>query len=205
MANIETFPPYKIVLNLNIDFATMYKKINEFNKTYEEKLIKVYALSEPNRITQFEFNGDVYSKELNSYTKNDTSITEEEYNTAILNYRADEEEKLKNEKYAVSNILYVSSDTHRYQVTTLYNEIMCQMNSYATKHKRSYTVASDGSYSSCSDIFYFEDTIVPMNVFASLRKEYPYFMDYVDTLELRNSSDTTLVTFKRLQEPTIEL
>jgi hypothetical protein len=208
MAYVEIYPPYKVVLNVKTSFATAYKKITDFNKTYQEDLIKIYAFSEPIRVTQFEFNDIVYSKELNSYKKGYkssedgdiqyTSIDEDEYITAIEAYRKSELDKLNAERDSMLDILYVSDEKYKYQVPTLYNEIMNQMNTYAPKHKREYVANQEGVYTSCKDIFYFDDTIVPMNIFAYLRKEYPYFMNYIDTFELQNEDDIILVDFKKV-------
>lgn len=196
MAYVETYPQYKVVINVKTSFATTYKKITDFNKNYQEQLIKIYALSEPIRVTQFEFNGDVYSRELNSYQKNGVTIDEESYISAIKAYRISELDKLNAKRDDMLDILYVSGEKHKYQVPTLYNEIMNQMNTYAPKHKRAYVADSEGNYTSCQDIFYFDDTIVPMNIFAFLRKEYPYFMNYIDIFVLKNENDVTLVDFK---------
>lgn len=206
MAYVETYPQYKVVLNVKTSFVTAYKKITDFNKNYQEQLIKIYAFSEPIRVTQFEFNDIVYSKELNSYKKGYkssedddiqyTSIDEDEYITAIEAYRKSELDKLNAKRDDMLDILYVSGEKHKYQVPTLYNEIMNQMNTYAPKHKRFYVADSEGNYTSCQDIFYFDDTIVPMNIFAFLRKEYPYFMNYIDIFVLKNENDVTLVDFK---------
>lgn len=208
MAYVETYPPYKVVLNVKTSFATAYKKVTDFNKTYQEELIKIYALSEPIRVTQFEFNDIVYSKELNSYRKGYKSsedgdiqyesIKEDEYITAIEAYRKSELDKLNAKRDSMLDILYVSGEKHKYQVPTLYNEIMNQMNTYAPKHKREYVANQDGVYTSCTDIFYFDDTIVPMNIFAFLRKEYPYFMNYIDTFKLQDETDKLLVDFKKV-------
>lgn len=199
MAYVETFPPYKVVLEFKPSFLTSYMKISEYNRTYEEKLIKIYARSEPIRVTQFEFNGALYSKELNSYTKKiektgssneyvTITIEEDDYNAAIEAFRTSELEKLHAERTAILDILYASGINYRYQLPTLYKEIMNQMNTYALKHKRSYNFDSEGNYNH-TDYFYFDDTIVPMNIFAFLRKEYPYFMECIQTFVLKNNEN----------------
>ena len=155
-------------------------------------------MSEPVRVTQFEFNEHVYSRELNSYKKDEIAIEEKEYNDAIIAYRESEKDKLNDERDAMLNILYASGESYKYQLPTLYNEIMNQMNTYSPKHKRTYVKDTDGNYTSCQDIFYFDDVIVPMNIFAFLRKEYPYFMNYIDSFVLRNEKDVILIDFMSL-------
>ena len=203
MAYEETFPQYKVVLELKPSFATAYKKIAEFNKTYADTLIRIYSLSEPLRVTQFEFNGSVYSRELNSYQKDGVAIEEKVYASSIEAYREDELVKLNTKRDELLGMLHYSGVNssnvkYNYQLPTLRNEIMNQMNTYAPKHKRAYTSDDNGNYTRCQDIFYFDDTIVPMNIFAFLRKEYPCFMECIDAFYLANENDEILINFKSL-------
>ena len=193
---------YTLTLNLNKDFVTNYKKITTFNKFYQERLIEIYALSEPVRTKQFEFNGHSYSSKFGSYHMDGTAITKEDYNDAINAYRDAEVAKLEAERYEIVKILEVkqtdaTKEYYKYQVTTLYEEIMLQMDTYALTHERTYVKGSNG-YTSCKDVFVFEDTITPMIAYSYLRKIYPHFMNYIDSFTLTDENGTVLTDFKLL-------
>ena len=193
---------YTLTLNLNKDFVTNYKKITTFNKFYQERLIEIYAISDPVRTKQFEFNDHSYSSKFGSYHMDGTAISKEEYNDAINAYRDAEVAKLEAERYEIVKILEVkqtdaTKEYYKYQVTTLYEEIMLQMITYALTHERTYVEGSNG-YTSCKDVFLFEDTITPMVAYSYLRKIYPHFMNYIDSFTLTDEKGTVLTDFKLL-------
>lgn len=198
---------YKITLNLKPEFVTKYRKIKEFTRYYKERVMEIYAQTEPLRVTQFEFNGHSYSSALGVYKMDGTAIRKADYEIAINAYRDALKEALKRERNGIVSILRVkqtdaTKEYYNYQVTTLYDEIMLQLNTYATKHERDYdastivngTVTSFDQYTSCKDVFYFNDNITPMIAYNYLRRVYPHFMDFVTTFTLMNKDETKLLT-----------
>ena len=193
---------YTLTLNFDKTFVTNYKKIIKFNKFYQERLIEIYAISDPIRTKQFEFNGHSYSSKFGSYHMDGTAISEEEYNDALTAYRKAEVAKLESERDEIVKILEVKQtnaekEYYKYQVVTLYEEIILQMNTYALTHERTYVEGSN-EYTSCKDVFTFEDTITPMIAYSYLRKIYPYFMNYIDSFTLTDEAGTVLTDFKLL-------
>lgn len=193
---------YTLTLNFNKDFVTNYRKIVQFNKFYQERLIQIYAISDSVRTKQFEFNGHSYSSALGSYHMDGTAISKEDYIDAIEAYRKSEIEKLEAERYEIVKILEVKQtnaekEYYKYQVVTLYEEIMLQMITYALEHERTYVEGTNG-YTSCKDVFIFNDTITPMIAYSYLRKIYPHFMNYIDSFTLTDEAGTVLTDFKLL-------
>ena len=165
-------------------------------------MIEIYAISDPIRTTQFEFNGHSYSSKFGSYHMDGTAISKEDYNDAINAYRDAEVSKLEMERYEIVKILEVkqtdaTKEYYKYQVTTLYEEIMLQMITYSLTHERTYVEGSNG-YTSCKDVFVFEDTTTPMIAYSYLRKIYPHFMNYIDSFTLTDEKGTVLTDFKLL-------
>lgn len=193
---------YTLTLNFDKTFVTNYKKIINFNKFYQERLIEIYAISDPIRTKQFEFNGHSYSSKFGSYHMDGTAISEEEYNDALTAYRKAEVAKLESERDEIVKILEVKQtnaekEYYKYQVVTLYEEIILQMNTYALTHERLYVEGTNG-YTSCKDVFIFDDTITPMIAYSYLRKIYPHFMNHIDYFTLTDEAGTELTDFKLL-------
>lgn len=183
---------YKLLTQLSTDFVNAYKDVVTFDRLFQEKLMKVYALSEKTRVDNFYFSGHSYSAKYGSFMRDGEAISEEVYETALTAFRQGKLEDLLEERDATN---YLRSTKDTYQTISFYDDIMLTLNSNAKRHARAYATDSSGRYNSCVDEFFYEEVDVIANAIAYLYKVYPRFTDYFVKCELTDESGLILIDY----------